>query len=225
MVEGFISVGLVKYFNENGVSDGYQKYEKWINSLTMSGRNFEEIYKECVIPSPCFMLHRVDFESIGGFDSEIYPEDYDLTFRMYQGGLKVIPCNDLMHHWRDYDTRTSRTQENYSQMRLLDIRLHYFLELDYDQNRPLLLWGASIKGKRIAKTLVERNIPFEWICDNEKKIGQIIYHQRLQSYKILDNYKAFQSIIVVANPIAQLEITDFLKARNLTNRKDYFFFC
>jgi glycosyltransferase involved in cell wall biosynthesis len=223
--KGYVSVGLVKYFNAEGVSDGYQKYERWINGLTSEGRNFDEIYKECVVPSPCFMVYREDFERIGGFESELYPEDYDLTFRMYREGLKVIQCNELLHHWRDYNYRTSRTQENYSQMRLLDIRLHYFLELEYDHNRPLLVWGASIKGKRIAKTLVERNIPFEWICDNDKKIGQVIYNQRLQSYKIIDNYKSFQSVIVVANPLAQKEIVHFLEDRNLLSKKDYFFFC
>jgi glycosyltransferase involved in cell wall biosynthesis len=222
---GYVSVGLVKYFNAVGVSDGYRKYEKWLNNLTIQGRNFDEIYKECVIPSPCFMLYKEDFDAIGAFDGDRYPEDYDLTFRMYQKGLQVIPCNVLLHHWRDYDTRTSRTQENYSQIRLLDIRLHYFLELEYSNAKPLLLWGASRKGKRIAQTLVNRNISFEWICDNDKKIGQIIYSQRLQSYKIIDNYQDFQSIIVVANPLAQHEIKQFLAIRELVNKQDYFFFC
>jgi glycosyltransferase involved in cell wall biosynthesis len=222
---GNVSVGLVKYFNVDGVSDGYRKYEEWINGLTREGRNFEEIYKECVIPSPCFMIYRIDFEDIGGFDGDIYPEDYDLTFRMYKGGLKVLPCDTFLHYWRDYSYRTSRTQENYSQMRLLDIRLYYFLKLDYDKSRPLLVWGASVKGKRVAKTLNELNIPFEWICDNDKKIDQIIYGQRLQSYQIIDNYKVFQSIIVVANPLAQVEITNYLKSRKLESKKDYFFFC
>ena len=50
-----VAVGLVKYFAENGVKAGYMRYENWLNILTKSGTNYNEIYKECVIPSPCWM--------------------------------------------------------------------------------------------------------------------------------------------------------------------------
>ena len=63
------------------------KYEKWINGLTLTGNNYTEIYKECVIPSPCWLIHRNDFENCDGFEPNIYPEDYDLTFRFYKANL------------------------------------------------------------------------------------------------------------------------------------------
>ena len=75
-----LAVGQVKYFRADGLSDGFSRYEQWLNSLTVNGKNYSEIYKECVIPSPCWMLHREDFEACGGFNSDIYPEDYDLAF-------------------------------------------------------------------------------------------------------------------------------------------------
>ena len=43
-----------------------------------------------------------------------YPEDYDLAFRFYEVGLKPISCNTILHHWRDYATRTSRTHKHYA---------------------------------------------------------------------------------------------------------------
>jgi len=55
-----IAIGLVKYFSEAGIGDGYSKYETWINNLTFQGSNYSEIYKECVIPSPCWMVYRED---------------------------------------------------------------------------------------------------------------------------------------------------------------------
>ena len=56
---GYLSIGQVRYFSERGISNGYERYEHWLNGLTVKGTNFSEIYKECVIPSPCWMVHRL----------------------------------------------------------------------------------------------------------------------------------------------------------------------
>ncbi|MCA0133507.1 glycosyltransferase family 2 protein [Winogradskyella alexanderae] len=220
-----LSVGMVKYFREDGVSDGYARYEKWINGLTKTGKNYSEIYKECVIPSPCWMLHRDDFDLCGGFKPNIYPEDYDLTFRFYKAGFKCIPCNKVLLHWRDYSNRTSRTHEHYAQNYFLDIKVRYFLELDYDSTRPLTVWGAGTKGKTIAKLLLKNNIPFFWICDNPKKITKKIYEQKLLSFEYLKELHNPQSIVTVANEDAQSEIKDYFKKRQMISMQDYFFFC
>ncbi|MEO1487644.1 MAG: glycosyltransferase family 2 protein, partial [Bacteroidota bacterium] len=132
---GYLAVGQVKYFSHRGISDGYRKYETWLNEMTAKGTNYQEIYKECVVPSPCWMTHRSDFEKCGGFSHNRYPEDYDLTFRFYQYGLKVIPCDQVLLRWRDYDSRTSRTSEHYAQNYFLDIKMHYFLKLHFDKRK------------------------------------------------------------------------------------------
>lgn len=222
---GYLATGLVKYFSETGINAGYFQYEQWLNSLTVTGMNFSEIYKECTIPSPCWMVSRPDFEASDGFNSSLYPEDYDLAFRFYKHGLKCIPSNDLLHYWRDYGTRTSRTDSKYSHDALLDIKVHYFLELEHDKSKTLVLWGAGHKGKRIAKTLIEKNIVFDWICDNPKKIGKHIYDQELRTFEYLKQIKNPQSIISVANKEAQKEIKAHLKSWQLKPMLDYFFFC
>ncbi len=222
---GHIAIGQVSYFSESGINPGYKNYEQWINSLTANGTNFSEIYKECVIPSPCWMIHRDDFEAAGGFNASTYPEDYDLTFRLYKKGFKTIACNKIIHLWRDYSYRSSRTQANYSQLSLLKIRITYFLKLDYKPERPLVIWGAGNKGKFIAKRLVQEKIPFYWICDNPKKINKSIYGVVLQHFNTLASIKNPQSIVAVANPKAQQEINAYFKAKKLVSMQDYYFFC
>jgi glycosyltransferase involved in cell wall biosynthesis len=220
-----LAVGQVKYFRADGVSDGYARYEQWINGLTQKGSNYSEIYKECVIPSPCWMLHRNDFVTCEGFESNRYPEDYDLTFRFYKVGYKCIPCDEVLLYWRDYSTRTSRTHEHYAQNYFLDIKVHYFLQLNYDSNRPLTVWGAGSKGKTVAKLLIKNNIPFHWICDNPNKIGKHIYSQELLNFNYLNQLSHPQSIVTVANDKAQIEIRTYFKQHNMTSMIDYFFFC
>ncbi len=220
-----LAVGQVKYFRADGISDGYTRYEKWLNQLTESGTNYSEIYKECVIPSPCWLLHREDFLNCDGFNPNRYPEDYDLTFRFYEAGYHCIPCKDVLLHWRDYSTRTSRTHEHYAQNYFLDIKVHYFLKLDYDKRRPLTLWGAGSKGKTVAKLLLQNETPFFWICDNPKKIGKQIYKQELLNFNYLKTLNHPQSIVTVANENAQNEIRDYFESYEMKPMTDYFFFC
>ncbi|QNK77666.1 glycosyltransferase family 2 protein [Winogradskyella sp. PAMC22761] len=220
-----LAVGQVKYFRADGLSDGFARYEEWLNKLTVKGNNYSEIYKECVIPSPCWMLHREDFDACGGFNSETYPEDYDLAFRFYKAEYKCIPCDKVLLHWRDYSTRTSRTHKHYAENSFLDIKVDYFLELNYDTSRPLAIWGAGKKGKTLAKILLKKNIPFYWICDNPKKIGKHIYDQKLFNFDYLAELNNPQSIVTVANTEAQQEITSYFETQKMKSMIDYFFFC
>ena len=223
--KGYIGVGLVKYFSEKPLGEGFKKYEAWLNGLACEGRNFEEIYKECTIPSPCWMVYRDDLDSCEAFKPNRYPEDYDLAFRFYLKGLKPIPCDTILHYWRDYSSRTSRTHIHYADNTFLNIKADYFLKLDFDETKNLVIWGAGAKGKTMAKKLLEKGIEFYWICDNPKKIGKHIYNQEMLSFTALENIKNSQSIITVANLKAQEEIKDYFKNKYNSPQKEYFFFC
>jgi len=222
---GHLAIGQVKYFSEKGISDGYDRYEKWLNMLTAQGTNYSEIFKECVIPSPCWMVHRKDLEACEAFEPNRYPEDYDLTFRFYEKGLKIIPSNRVLLLWRDYDNRTSRTSEHYAHNYFLDIKLHYFIKLHLDIKTDLVVWGAGNKGKTIAKALIDKNIDFNWICNNPKKIGKEIYGKILMSVDSLENIAKSQTIITVANTDEQQTIRTYFAKLGKLNMVDYFFFC
>lgn len=204
---GHISIGHVKYIKEGGeVGGGYRRYETWLNKLTTTGSNFNEIYKECVIPSPNWMMHRSDLDAIGAFEPDTYPEDYDLCFRMYAAKFQVIPNETLTLQWRDHDKRTSRNDEKYSDNRFLSIKLHYFLQLEYQEDVPLYVWGAGKKGKIIAQYLRSKNIRFTWISDNPRKVGHIIYDNKVQPTSNFFQENKAISILAVANPQQQKEI-------------------
>lgn len=222
---GNIATGLVKYFAENGINDGYKKYETWLNQLAITGGNFSELYKECVIPSPCFMVFREDMDRCGAFDSDRYPEDYDLAFRFFTAGLNCLPATEVLHLWRDYSSRTSRTDEHYADNRFLDLKLHYFLHLHYQPERPLVIWGAGTKGKNLAKKLLEREVQIHWVCDNPKKIGKDVYGVKMESFEALQEMANPQVIVVVAGPDDQKQVSTFLMDMNSKSMVDHFFFC
>lgn len=223
--KGHVAIGKVEYFSKQGIGAGYARYEKWLNALTATGSNYSEIYKECAIPSPCWMVFKEDLDACGAFNYDRYPEDYDLAFRFYEKGLKCIPCRHVLHRWRDYDNRTSRTSEHYAQNYFLDIKLHYFLKLERNANRPLVLWGAGNKGKKIAKSLRQHNIIFHWVCDNPKKIGKEIYGQQLFHFRKVQEVHNPQSIVTVANPEEQILIKSYFESCGQRHVLDYHFFC
>ena len=203
----------------------YENYEKWLNGLIEKGASFDEIYKECVVPSPCWMVFREDLDNCGAFKSNKYPEDYDLAFRFYERGLKCLPSNQVLHRWRDYSSRTSRICTNYKDNLFLDLKLHYFLKLNRDKKRPLVIWGAGRKGKVIAQKLSNLEQPFGWVCNNPQKIGQRISGCTLEDISSIKSYENPQIIIVVAGPDDQAQIQDQLEQKFLKPMVDYFFFC
>ena len=222
---GYVSTGLVKYFSNEDLGDGYRKYEQWLNNLNLSKQPFSDIYKECVIPSPCWMVQREDMIKCGAFGNNVYPEDYDLCFRFYQKKLKVITIPKVIHLWRDHPERTSRNDPKYANQHYFDLKLPYFLKIDYDKTRPLILWGAGKKGKILAKKLITADTPFHWITNNAKKSGKHIFRVLLQKETFLDQLPNPQLIIAVAAPDGQIEILNLLKNRNCKAGEDYFFFC
>jgi glycosyltransferase involved in cell wall biosynthesis len=218
-----LATGFVNYFSETELGQGYFNYQEWLNSLSQTESNFDDIYKECVIPSPCWMVSRKDFEASGGFNSNLYPEDYDLAFRFYKQGLKVVAVKEVLHFWRDYATRTSRTDSNYSDNYFIQLKMKYWLELDVDTSRKLELWGAGKKGKEVARFLIEKGIEFDWLSNNDKKIGKEVYGVILKDSISALEIGTPQILIAVGSMDYNREIKKALNSLNLKPNIDYFF--
>lgn len=225
---GYVATGKVECFSDEGINDGYRKYEKWLNELITSDDPYNEIYKECVIQSSCWMVHRDDLLKSGAFESEIYPEDYDLCFRFYKHGIRPVIDKKarILHYWRDHAARVSRNNPEYADQQFFDLKLKYFFELELDKSRELILWGAGSKGKKLARKILERyEKSFRWITDNPRKIGEKIYGIEMESTKVISDQEKYQIIIAVSAPEEIKEIEKTLNESGLTKNRDYYFFC
>ncbi len=222
---GHVASSLVAYFSDAVLGDGYRRYQDWLNELMHSGRHFEDIYRECVLPSPCWMAFREDLLACGAFVENTYPEDYDLCFRFYKAGFRIVAVPEVLHFWRDHADRASRNEPQYANQRYFELKLPYFLELDYDAARPLVLWGAGKKGKTIAQKLAQAKIPFHWVCDNPAKWGVRLHGVELADYQTITMLDQPQMLIAVAAPEGRAQILRFLEANDCHPAKDYFFFC
>jgi glycosyltransferase involved in cell wall biosynthesis len=217
---GFVAVGLVRYFKEGVIGKGYEQYASWLNHLTINSSNFDHMYRECTIPSPCWMMDKTDLEKIGAFDSHIYPEDYDLAFRMKVHNINLASVNKVIHYWRDHEMRATRNDPNYLDNRFVELKVKYFIESEMNE-RLLVLWGAGSKGKSIAKQLILRKIRFSWITNNPNKIGQNIYGLKLLSEAVLRETNS-KNVIVSISGLNGEKYDSPLMERN--NHHSYYFF-
>lgn len=215
---GHVITGLVKYISDEDLGGGYSKYENWLNGLTLNNLNYQDIYKECVLPSPAWMMHREDFEKSGAYRPDRYPEDYDLCFRCYESGLKMVGVKEVIHHWRDHPSRNSRHDPNYADQLFFDLKLDYFLKIDRRRSQPLYVWGAGRKGKKFARLLIEREIAFHWVTDNPKKIGLDIYGVKMAHTETIDSNA--QVLILVSGEEQQTIASDLDK-----HDIQYYVFC
>jgi glycosyltransferase involved in cell wall biosynthesis len=222
-----VATGKVRYFSETGLGEGYQRYAAWLNGLAEQQNHWSDLYRECVVPSPCWMAWRQDLLDCQAFTTENYPEDYDLCFRWRQAGFRVVAEQAVLHEWRDHPDRTSRTNERYRDHAYLDLKTSWFLRLDHDPGRPLVLWGAGRKGKRIAEILSETQTPFHWVCNNPKKWGKAIYGVHLFDYQGIASLESPQWIIAVAERGEQENIKNYLLETGRSKKEglDVFFFC
>ena len=145
------------------------------------------------------MTVRETLVRVGGFKNLQYPEDYDLCFKFYQHRVPVETVNDTLHYWRDYSSRTSRNDPNYSDNTFIPLKVKYFLNCDYNPSKMLCLWGAGKKGKAIAQLLSQNNINFSWFTNNPKKIGHIISGVKLDAIDDLEINNSNQVILAIAD--------------------------
>ncbi|MBN2789998.1 MAG: glycosyltransferase family 2 protein [Candidatus Delongbacteria bacterium] len=224
--KGHVITGPVKCFSDTEIGDGYKKYEKWLNHLILNEDCYNEIYRECVIQSSCWLVHRDDLIRCKAFNTNIYPEDYDLAFRFYKYGLKVRSYNELLHYWRDHPARISRNDPRYKDQQFFDLKLKYFFELDHNREKTLVVWGTGSKGKKLVKILHDKfDIPFRWVSNNLKKIGETIYGTCIEDYRTIKNIDKLQIIVTVSGPDDLKNIAVFFDENNFLQNKHYFYFC
>ncbi|NNE30217.1 MAG: glycosyltransferase family 2 protein [Saprospiraceae bacterium] len=221
---GKLAIGKVEYFHDLALGEGYRKYAEWLNSLSTPEKRWSQIFRECVVPSPAWMLRRTDFEKCGGFECFDYPEDYDLCFRLFQHKLDPVLSDEILHRWRDHPARSSRTDPNYADNRFLDLKLHYLKELFIPAGKEILLWGAGKKGKRIARDLINYEVEFLWCTNNREKAGKQIYGKNLSEIPKSTKWKNHLTLLAIASPQDQLHLRTQFEQLSLKEGTDFYFF-
>lgn len=167
--EKSIVTGKICYFSDKNISEGYLKYEKWLNERVEQNDFYQHIYRECIVASPNWMGKTADFRNYNLFENLIYPEDYDLCFHWMKKNFKIYPINEVTLFWREHPLRTSRNSERYQQEAFFKLKLAWFRRF-FTHPTSVGIVGLGVKGKLCAMDLRENNFPFKlYDLDYEKK--------------------------------------------------------
>lgn len=217
-----IVTGLVQYFSDNPISPGYVRYQDWINELNFRGQTWKDIYRECVIASPNWLMRRAELEAINGFNDLEYPEDYDWCFRCYQNQFEVQSLSSTTLLWREHPNRTSRHSDHYQQQAFFNLKIKRFLELE--SFGDLILWGTGRKARLSAAILRERQIRFRWMDLEPQRFPKGIQGVGIEDYRKLKAQPGLKLLIgVYPNPAQRQDLEAFLVSRHLELGKDYWY--
>lgn len=187
------------YFSDFHISEGYKRYEKWLNGVVEGQQFYEQIYRECTVCSSNWMMKTELFQHIGGFENLCYPEDYDLLFRWYKNQLRIEGVNEVTHLWREHSERTSRNHIHYSQEYFFDLKIRRFVEIDYIDSAVLVLVGTNKKAKLTAAVLYDLQLPFYWISNKPQKYGAGLFGHKILG-KVPDTnskkYQVFNAVMI-----------------------------
>jgi glycosyltransferase involved in cell wall biosynthesis len=166
----------VRYFPEEAVGMGARRYEAWLNDLVTPEEHARDIFVECPLAHPTFMLRRDVLETVGGYRTCGWPEDYDLLLRIWQRGYAIAKVPEVLLLWRESEARASRVHPEYGPDAFRRCKIHYLRETLLAEGRPALVWGASRVGKLLARELLAAGIPLYGFVElDPRKIGQTIY--------------------------------------------------
>lgn len=210
-----VVTGKVRYFSDQPITEGYLRYEKWLNKRVATNDFDEQLYRECVIASPNWLVNRSFFEQIGGFKQINYPEDYDLVFRWHKYNYRFVGIDQVTHLWREHSNRTSRNSAIYQQYSFFTLKTNWFIQLVVKNNTSVQLIGAGKKGKIVAAILTEKNIAFEWCDRRAERYNQLVLGKEIKSVNQLQSTKPTILTNWPLDEKQQLKISSFLQSKGI----------
>ncbi|RBP49191.1 glycosyltransferase [Arenicella xantha] len=163
----------IELFKDSGAVDrGYALYQDWINALCDPLSIANNLFVESPIPHPTAFMRRSVLQNLGGYNNTDWPEDYDLWCRAHLAGLRFgKPDGDALLHWRDYDQRTSRTDQRYAKQQFIDCKAHYLSRyLKLQGHHQCSVWGAGPTGLKLHDGLLQNNVHVVQFVDINPKL-------------------------------------------------------
>ncbi len=171
----------VEYFPRDGLRDGALRYESWINGPSGPDEIERELFVECPLAHPTFLLRADAVDRVGGYRDEGWPEDYDLVLRLWRDGGRFDRVPEVLLRWRDTPTRLSRTDPRYSLEAFRACKVHHLRHGplgagEGEPGRPVVICGAGPVGKAMARALQGAGTSVRAFFDlDPRKIGQTIH--------------------------------------------------
>ncbi|MCX7963190.1 MAG: glycosyltransferase [Candidatus Sumerlaea chitinivorans] len=214
--------GRVEDFGE--VGEGRRRYSAWLNSLDSPEEIARNLFVECPLAHPTFLMRGSAFRAVGGYESRPWPEDYDLLLRFWLNGyeLTTTPPPPILR-WRDSPHRLSRRDPHYAPEAFLACKMHYLLQAPMLLRKRLVQWGAGLVGKQWLRAWPPERKPELLVDIDPRKIGQRIHGIAVVEPETLGAPKGRFCVIAVGVGEARPQIREWLDSHGWAELADYVF--
>lgn len=166
---------LVRSFPRGLVKAGFVHYETWLNSLVTHEEIARDIFIESPLAHPSVMMRARDLRQLGGYRDMGWPEDYDLWLRFHTAGKRFGKVPRVLLFWREHNTRLTFTDSRYSLENFLRLKAHVLAQVLSPMDRPIIVWGTGMAGRRLTKHLVREGVRLVAAVDvDPRKVGRTL---------------------------------------------------
>ena len=212
----------VEYFRSGRLGDGSRRYQSWLNTLVESDQIERDLFVECPLAHPTFMMRREAVAAVGGYRDLGWPEDYDLVIRLWEAGMRFAKVPDVLLKWRDRHDRLSRTSPRYRPGAFRRLKVHALGRTLLAGRDEVVIWGAGPTGKAFSRALSGVGIRVRAFVDPDpRKVGQDIHGASVVPPETVGSYRGTFCLAAVGKGGAREEIRSALGALGWREMLDF----
>lgn len=219
---GLAGVGSrVRLFPRRTLTTGMRSYERWINGMHAPGRIQADVFVECPVLHPTWMLRREVLREHRYRDRD-WPEDYDLLLRLRRAGhvFAVVPRRLLAK--RCAPDRLSCTHAAYAIDRFTDCKAEHLAASFLESHERYLLWGYGGTGRALRRALARRGkTPAAIVELHPGRIGNRIHGAEVIVPDALADWRRLPLVVSVAGEDPRARIRNDLRSRGWRELVDY----
>jgi glycosyltransferase involved in cell wall biosynthesis len=204
------------------VGYGRNRYQEWVNALVTHEEIVRELFIECPIPHPTFMMRRASYDALGGYRDHGWAEDYDLCMRAFVAGMRFGKVAQPLLNWTESPRRHSMISPRYGLDRFRALKRHYLFQTYLRQSERFHQWGAGEVGKTWLREWGERK-PAAAVDINPRKVGRTIHGVPIIPPESLPKPGEGFTVVAVGAPDARDEIRAWLLPRGYRELRDFLF--
>lgn len=201
---------------------GRARYDAWINSLLEPEDIRRELFVECPIAHPTFMMRRAAFEAVGGYRDCPWPEDYDLIIRLAEQRFELGKVGETLFQWRNHAARTSLNDPRYGEIAFRALKRHYLKRTHGHRLNKMFQWGAGDVGKRWLQEWREIR-PNAVVDIHPRKVGTRIHGYDIIAPEQLPSPGEAFVVVTVGARGARDDIRSRLNPKGWREGEDYLF--
>ena len=205
-----------------GIGSGRVRYDAWMNALVQPEAVRRELFVECPVAHPSFMLPADTYRAVGGYRDHGWPEDYDLVMRVAASGAEIGKVSEVLLRWRRHSGQTSMTHERYSEERFRALKRHYLPKFYGAKLDRLYQWGAGQVGKRWLREWTDPK-PRAVVDIHPRKVGTRIHAYPVIAPEELPAPGEAFTVVTVGAPGARDDIREWFTPRGYAEGRDYVF--